>query len=658
MKKNLFFGLLTVASMLFATSCTNDNLDVAQSGDEVQVSFQLGLEEGMGSRAISDGTGADKLVYAVFDDQGNVVVAKTEKTDVEYPVTESITLPKGKTFKVAFWAQDADCTAYTVNDDMTVTVDYANATNNDETRDAFFQTVEVTVTGSTALNVNLKRPFAQINVGVPEVDWEVAEQTSSTFGKSSMTIKNVATSLNLLNGKVDGTAEVTYALGDIPTESEKLAVDTDGDGTKENYVWLSMSYILPADATTGSAKTTLDALSFAFGDDANASQITLSEGLTNVPVQRNWRTNIIANLFTGNITFNIAVDPAYEGDAVAASIGGTSYNTLAAAIEAAQDGETVMVEANADLQETTTQDYLYLIDKKVTIDLNGNDIVANKTIFKVVDGGELTIKGKGNIQVENSIAETVIICNESGTVNFEGGTLKGSGVVYNKKVNETAVAGTIYFRGSKFIDVEIADDFATKVTDNSELAAAISNPDVSTIILSAAGTYDITYSTNKNSLTIIGTEGVKIQFTGSNVLASNYKQYTIHNCEILKMKTKSWGMVVHGGTGKVNGVYTISNCVFNGVETQGIYYNESTSGVIYNVVACTFIGKFGNEGAVTIQNNKPADGGKVIFNVFGCDFSNIDGSSPKISYHYAYNVDYLEINTDLNEEDVVCLNKL
>lgn len=655
MKKNLFFGLLTVASLLFTTSCTNDNLDVAQSGDEVQVSFQLGIEKGMGSRAISDGQSADKLVYAVFDDQDNVVVAKTEKTDVEYPVTESITLPKGKTFKVAFWAQDANCAAYTVSDDMQVTVDYTNATNNDETRDAFFQTMEFDVTGSTTLDVNLKRPFAQINVGVPEVDWNVAEQTSSTFGKSSMTIKNVATSLNLLDGTVRGSEEVTYAIGDIPTET--LAVDTDGDGTKENYVWLSMSYILPADATTGSAKTTLDALSFAFGDDANAPQITLSEGLTNVPVQRNWRTNIIANLFTGNITFNIAVDPTYEGDASAASIGSTSYNTLADAIEAAQDGETVMVEANADLQETTTQDYLFLIDKDITIDLNGNDIVANKTIFKVVDGGELTIKGKGNIQVENSIAETVIICNESGTVNFEGGTFNGPGVIGNKKLNETSVAGIINFRGSKFIDVEIADDFATKVTNNSELAAAISNPDVSTIILSAAGTYDITYSTNKNSLTIIGTEGVKIQFTGGNVLASNYNQYTIHNCEILRMKLKSWGMVVHGGNGKVNGVYTISNCVFNGVATQGIYYNETTSGVIYNVVACTFIGNFGNEGAVTIQNNKPADGGKVIFNVFGCDFSNIDENSPKVSYHYAYNVDYLEVNTDLDDECVVCLNK-
>ena len=76
--------------------------------------------------------------------------------------------------------------------------------------------------------------------------------------------------------------------------------------------------------------------------------------------------------------------------------------------------------------------------------------------------------------------------------------------------------------------------------------------------------------------------------------------------------------------------------------------------MIYNVVVCTFIGNFGNEGAVTIQNNITTDGGKVIFNVFGCDFSNIDGNSPKISYHYANKVDYLEVNTD---EYVVCLNK-
>lgn len=176
MNKKLFLGMFAAAGMLLATSCSNDELDVVQSGNEAQVTFSLGLEGGIATRAISDGTGADVLMYAVFDKDGKRIntIQKVSKTKVTFPTTEKITLAKGQTYKVAFWAQDEDCEAYTVSDDMQVTVSYANdknKVNNDETRDAFFKTVEFTVSGNQVINVELKRPFAQINVGVYKADW-------------------------------------------------------------------------------------------------------------------------------------------------------------------------------------------------------------------------------------------------------------------------------------------------------------------------------------------------------------------------------------------------------------------------------------------------------------------------------------------------------
>ena len=44
MNKKLFLGMFAAAGMLLATSCSNDELDVVQSGNEAQVSFSLGLE--------------------------------------------------------------------------------------------------------------------------------------------------------------------------------------------------------------------------------------------------------------------------------------------------------------------------------------------------------------------------------------------------------------------------------------------------------------------------------------------------------------------------------------------------------------------------------------------------------------------------------------
>lgn len=441
MNKKLFLGMFAAAGMLLATSCSNDELDVVQSGNEAQVTFSLGLEGGIATRAISDGKSADVLMYAVFDKNGERIntIQKVSKTGVTFPTTENITLAKGQTYKVAFWAQDNDCKAYTVSDDMNVTVNYANdenKVNNDETRDAFFKTVEFTVTGSTSIDVELKRPFAQINVGVTKKDWDDAVASGITIAQSSVVIKNAATSLNLLDGTVSGETEVSYSLANIPSDPAILKVDTDGDGEKEEYNWLSMSYILPADATTGYAKTTLENIAFVFSPkNGNYSNIEFNQGLNSVPVQRNWRTNILGKLLTGDITFNIVIDEEFEDDhnvlVPYATINGVVYSSFADAMAAVQDGETIKLEGETTL-DGVADGYLFTIDgKKVTIDLNGYGFVANvldvtnnSAIFRVAKNSELTIVGEGNVKFVTNKAPNVLaafINNDGGTVNLKGG---------------------------------------------------------------------------------------------------------------------------------------------------------------------------------------------------------------------------------------------
>ena len=234
MNNNLLFTMLAASTMMLATGCSSSDDTVAtQESNLATVSFSVQADAVVGTRAISDGTGADELIYRVFD--------------------KEVYLAKGQTYKVAFWAQDANCTAYTVDDNMGVTVNYAGV-NNDETRDAFFKTVDVTVTGDMSVDVTLKRPFAQINVGCTTDDWNAAQASNINVKTSAVTIKDAATKLNVIDGTVSGNQDVTYAAANIPTET--LKVDADGDGTKEEYKYLSMCYILPNETTTGAAKTT------------------------------------------------------------------------------------------------------------------------------------------------------------------------------------------------------------------------------------------------------------------------------------------------------------------------------------------------------------------------------------------------------------------
>lgn len=360
MNKKLFLGMFAAAGMLLATSCSNDELDMVQSGNEAQVTFSLAAEGGITTRAISDGTGAKKLVYAVYNANGELIktIANADvngqivdNSAFDNGLTENvtITLAKGQQYTVAFWAQDPKCTAYTTTDLENVEVDYAGL-NNDETRDAFFKAETFTVTGNTEINVVLKRPFAQINVGVYQTDWNAAVASGIEIEKSKVTIEKAATSINLLTGEVEGEETVEYGFATIPTQfttPETLDVDLDKDGTKEKYVYLSMSYILANDATTGYAKATLEDLDFTFAPKSG-NNINFSEGLNAVPVQRNWRTNIIGKILTGDVTFNITIDPIYDGEynngeAQPVNINGVYYATIQDAVNNVKDGEVIKV---------------------------------------------------------------------------------------------------------------------------------------------------------------------------------------------------------------------------------------------------------------------------------------------------------------------------
>ena len=397
MNKKLFLGMFAAAGMLLATSCSNDELDVVQSGNEAQVTFSLAADGGIATRAISDGTGAKKLVYAVYNADGELIktIANADvngqivdNSAFDNGLTENvtITLAKGQQYTVAFWAQNPNCTAYTTTDLKNVTVDYTGL-NNDETRDAFFKAETFTVTGNADIDVVLKRPFAQINVGVTEDDWNAAVASGIEIEKSKVTIEKAATSINLLTGEVDGEETVEYGFDIIPakfTTPETLDVDLNEDGTKEKYVYLSMSYILANDATTGYAKTTLDGLDFTFAP-ISGNNINFSEGLNAVPVQRNWRTNIIGQILTGDIKFNITIDPIYDGEYNnGGAYGVKANNTYYKTIEDAIDAGATEIELAAGLWEMpSVRDKILKIsgaNKDAKIDLSDGVALHNTSV--------------------------------------------------------------------------------------------------------------------------------------------------------------------------------------------------------------------------------------------------------------------------------------
>ena len=112
MNKHFLFTMLAASTMVLATGCSSsdDTAVTPENNSLAAVSFSVQADAVAGTRAISDGSGADELIYRVFDKDGNSVGTLDKKT--ETGLTDLLTghkvtlyLAKGQTYKVAFWAQ-------------------------------------------------------------------------------------------------------------------------------------------------------------------------------------------------------------------------------------------------------------------------------------------------------------------------------------------------------------------------------------------------------------------------------------------------------------------------------------------------------------------------------------------------------------------------
>lgn len=334
MSKKFLGWMAAAVGVLFATACSNDEMlsapsDPYVSGEEVTVSFTISSEgktpainrageaQGDGSTTsgvhypeenefaqISDGSKAKKLIYAVYNDNYDLLEQYGDNDnnpdgahygqaimDIEtFPVTISLRLMRNQTYHIAFWAQDAECDAYDTNDLTMVEVKYTDANgkyalNNDESRDAFCKTESFTVSSDDQRTVILKRPLAQINVGTAGYDYEAAvgiattptngtdadtpeagaaedekdqSTTATGFLYSKIELKGVAKYFDVLHNKVltdddltkrgktgvKATQDVTYDWARIPAY-----VNYDADKLPANYPSIDKPNVTPLPTT-------------------------------------------------------------------------------------------------------------------------------------------------------------------------------------------------------------------------------------------------------------------------------------------------------------------------------------------------------------------------------------------------------------------------
>ena len=300
MKRYLLSTFTIAAAALLVTSCNDEMDNGLKTGDEGTVTFTAQLSSEMGTRAFADGLTAKHLQYAVYEagqstplkvfGDETTVVGEAEMVDLKKSVTLQLT--SGKSYDVIFWADATTDSPYTFDPaTQKVSVDYSKVNNNSDNCDAFFKKETITVSGNQSVDVKLTRPFAQVNIGTD--DFDAAKASGLEVTQTEVVAKAFAT-LNLATGEVADEDERTFTMKAIPTASDGEFPVAGG------YKYLSMDYLL-----VGADKATVD-VAFNYGGPQNRT-------FTNVPVQRNYRTNIYGSLLTNTTDFNVVIEPAFIG---------------------------------------------------------------------------------------------------------------------------------------------------------------------------------------------------------------------------------------------------------------------------------------------------------------------------------------------------------
>ncbi|WP_302803039.1 DUF6562 domain-containing protein [Alistipes ihumii] len=364
--------VLLLAGMLAAfTACQKDEGLVSDgaTSQTITVTIPQGMQTRATAADFGNGAKVDRCLLQIYrsgttpakyGEQQSATVQKG--TDGKLTATFNLRLVASQTYDFVFWADCSTGDHYNTDDLTNITVKGDYAGNNDEF-DAFTGALlDYQVTGAFSENITLRRPFGQLNVKT--LDLAAIPDPALKPTKVKVAFTAVPTSFDARKSEVGTTTAAAEYTADVLSADGDLTVD---------YIWAPVEEATLADFS----------MTFLNG----TTEISTNGDFKNIPIRRNYRTNVSGNLLTKQGTFNVTINPEFYKPDI------NDYPELRAAL--ANGG-------SVTLSEDVTVEAPLVVEtgKTVEIDLNGHTIMNETDVWAGNDWSLFSVRG-GSLTVKN-----------------------------------------------------------------------------------------------------------------------------------------------------------------------------------------------------------------------------------------------------------------
>ena len=462
--KKCFLLMAGIILLVFA-ACQSDELANGGRNGEVAASFSVQLP-GNGNDAVTravtagDGTSVNRCIMEIY--LNDELYSRQIGTIQPDGLTAGfdVRLVTSQTYKFVFWADHVESVEdeaiktdlhYNTADLRNISMkgDY-NGSSKDDTRDAFFASLEKLVTNAFSESVELTRPFGQLNIKTEDLA-SIPNNQKEAFVPvtAGLSFKNLYTGFNAATGDLLG--EPTA----VAYKAASAVADANGN--------LTVDYLFAPNTAGGQHLVNMTLAVY----NAAGEQITTKD-LNNIPVQRNYKTNVTGNLLTVDSKVNVTVAPAFSSPALSETVievasvsevaEALKTNTNVVVTEAPKEAATISlpkyesgdVAVSITLPETSND----ITINYVSDESGGNapkelNITAPSASKIIIDASEstVTLNGQSYTAVEATTADNTLIVGKDVTVadlTVKKGNVEIYGTVNNINFTDNGGYVTVY----------------------------------------------------------------------------------------------------------------------------------------------------------------------------------------------------------------------